>query len=334
MTGLDDVDRRVLDLIQAEFPLSPSPCVELGRRAGLSAEEAQERVASLRRRGLIRRIGGVINSRRLGLVGTLVGMKVPPDCVDEVAAIVNDLSNVTHNYLREDDYNMWFTVTAASRDEVTAILSDLRRRTGIEDILDLPSLRTFKINVQLRFGSLQPPAASHQEEGEAGGPRTRPGGGGPAALGPSQKAVLAQLQGDLPDGPEPYDAMAKRAGLPVDEFLATARGLVESGVLRRVSALVNHIRAGFGASAMCVWEVPPERVAQAGRLMAAFDEVTHCYQRPTSPGWPYALYAMVHGRTREESASIARRIADAVRPVSYRLLFSVRELKKRSLRPF
>ena len=84
---------------------------------------------------------------------------------------------------------------------------------------------------------------------------------------------------------------------------------------------------------MCVWQVPPERVTEAGRIMAGFDEVTHCYERPTSPEWPYALYTMVHGRTREESESIARRIADAVQPLSYRLLYSLRELKKRSLRP-
>ncbi len=148
-----------------------------------------------------------------------------------------------------------------------------------------------------------------------------------------EKAVLAQLQDDVPDGPEPYDVMAERAGMPVDEFLAAARGLVDAGYLRRVSALLNHVQAGFRGNAMCVWEVPPERVVEAGRIMAGFDEVTHCYERPTSPDWPYALYTMVHGRTREESESIARRIADAVQPLSYELLYSLRELKKRSLRP-
>jgi len=153
MPDLDDIDRRVLDVIQAAFPLCRSPYAELGRRVGLSAEAAMARVQSLRERGLIRRIGGVVNSRELGLVGTLVGMKVPPDRIDAVAAVVNAVPNVTHNYLREDDYDMWFTITAASRDDVTAILADIREKTGIEDVLDLPSLRTFKINVHLGFGA-------------------------------------------------------------------------------------------------------------------------------------------------------------------------------------
>jgi len=147
----------------------------------------------------------------------------------------------------------------------------------------------------------------------------------------TQRAVLSHLQGDLPAGPEPYDELAERAGMTVEAFLATARGLVEAGYLRRVSALLHHVEAGFRGNAMVAWEVPADRVAEAGRAMAGFDAVSHCYERPALPGWPYTLYTMLHARTREDAAAVVRRIADAVRPASYRVLYSLRELKKRSL---
>ena len=151
LTTLDETDRRILAIIQAEFPLCRRPYRDIARRAGMPVGDVLERVRNLRRRGIIRRIGGVLDSRRLGLVGTLVALRVPTDRIDEVAAIINALPNVTHNYLREHDYNMWFTVTAGSREEVAAIVERLRRETSIDDLLDLPSEQTYKINVRLDF---------------------------------------------------------------------------------------------------------------------------------------------------------------------------------------
>lgn len=149
--GLGEKDRRILELIQSEFPLDRSPYREIAKRTGLSEEEAQDRVSALRRSGVIRRIGGVLNSRKLGFVGTLVGMKVPPDRIDDVADVVNALPNVTHNYLREHEYNMWFTISATSPEKLAEIVEHVKCRSGITEILNLPSLKTFKINVQLNF---------------------------------------------------------------------------------------------------------------------------------------------------------------------------------------
>ncbi len=148
----------------------------------------------------------------------------------------------------------------------------------------------------------------------------------------TQRKVLGLLQGDLPDGPEPYDVLARGIGLPVEEFLTVARGLIQAGYLRKVSALINHYQAGFQANAMCVWDIAAERVDDAGETMASFDEVTHCYRRPVSEKWPYALFCMVHRRSREECEAIARRIAEAINPTDYHVIYSTRELKKRSIR--
>jgi siroheme decarboxylase len=152
------------------------------------------------------------------------------------------------------------------------------------------------------------------------------------ALTPVQKRVLELLQGDLPDGPAPYDILAARAGMTADEFLREARALLAEGRLRKVCALLHHRVAGFHANAMCVWALPEARVDSAGEIMAGFAEVTHCYRRPVSERWPYALFCMIHGRTRESCESVAGRIAVAIHPTDYRLIYSTRELKKQSLR--
>ena len=151
----------------------------------------------------------------------------------------------------------------------------------------------------------------------------------------TQKNVLRELQGDLPDSSEPYEVMAERVGIATEEFISVAGGLIQSGYLRKVCALVNHLQAGFSANAMCVWRVPPERVEEAGEAMAGFEEVTHCYSRPVSEKWAYAIFSMIHGRSRQECEQVVRRIANAVNPIDYRMIYSTRELKKRSLQlPF
>jgi len=146
-----------------------------------------------------------------------------------------------------------------------------------------------------------------------------------------ERKVLFALQGDLPAEPRPYDSLAADAGLAVEDFLRVARGLVKAGYLRKVTALLNHYQAGFQANAMCIWDVPPERVDEAGEIMAGFDEVTHCYRRPVSKEWRYAIFCMVHGRSRADCEEVIRRIAEAVTPVDYQIIYSTAELKKRSL---
>ena len=121
--------------------------------------------------------------------------------------------------------------------------------------------------------------------------------------------MLDLLQGDLPDGLEPYDALAGRAGLPVETFLATARELIQCGCFRRISALVNHSQVGFPANALCVWQVPAGREDEVGRAIAAFTAVTRCYRRPVSDDWPYAIFCTIHGRKRAACEETARQIA-------------------------
>ena len=143
---MDNLDKRLLDIIQTDFPLEPRPYAVLGERLQLTEAEVLARVRALRQRGLIRRIGANFQSAALGFRSTLCAAKVPQEKLDAFVAEVNALPGATHNYLRGHAYNVWFTLIGPSWDAVCATLEELSRRTGV-DILNLPASRLYKIRV-------------------------------------------------------------------------------------------------------------------------------------------------------------------------------------------
>ena len=150
LAALDSVDRQLLDIIQTDFPLSPRPYAELGQRLGLDEQEVLDRVRDLKARKIIRRLGANFQSAKLGFVSTLCAAKVSPDKMDAFVAEVNAKPGVTHNYLREHDYNIWFTLISPSREETQAILDGITEATGVP-ILNLPATKLFKIRVDFRM---------------------------------------------------------------------------------------------------------------------------------------------------------------------------------------
>jgi DNA-binding Lrp family transcriptional regulator len=143
---MDAIDKKILDLIQTDFPLDPRPFARIGEQCGLTEAEALARVRALKGKGIIRRIGANFQSRKLGWTSTLCAAQVPEDKLDEFVAEVNSQPGVTHNYLRRHAYNVWFTLIAPDLDKVREILADITAKTGIE-ILNLPAEKTFKIKV-------------------------------------------------------------------------------------------------------------------------------------------------------------------------------------------
>jgi len=153
-------------------------------------------------------------------------------------------------------------------------------------------------------------------------------------LSETEKNIVRFFQGDLPLEPRPFQKAAEILGLKEEEILAYLKAFQKEGLIRRFGAAIRHWQAGITANAMVVWRVPEEDVEAAGRKLASFKEVTHCYQRKTRPGWPYNLFAMIHGRTREECEALALKLAQAIGCYDYRVIFSTAELKKESMRYF
>jgi len=150
----------------------------------------------------------------------------------------------------------------------------------------------------------------------------------------TDRAIFREIQDDMPLTDRPYAEIGERVGVSEDEVIRRVRRAVDTGVIRRFGATLRHQKAGVSANGMAVYVVPPERTDEIGPIMASFPEVSHCYQRPTFDGWPYTLFAMVHGPTKDFCREVARRISEKTGISDYRILFSTREFKKTSMEYF
>ncbi|MBE0418484.1 MAG: Lrp/AsnC family transcriptional regulator [Coriobacteriia bacterium] len=332
MAELTDLDKRVLTEIQAHFPVAPAPYAVLAERVGATEADVHASVLTMKRDEVIRRIGAIFDSHRLGYRSTLCAIAVPRERVDEVASLIGCYPNVTHNYLREDRYNIWFTLIAESAQRIEQILIEIAAATRIEDILDLPAIRLFKIRVDFDL------TGSREGRGEAP-PIMKPAETEAVTLSDDEKALARLLQDDLPETLTPFADLAARLrdrGVDVTEEWVIERtaAWVENGVIRRFGAAIKHHKTGFASNAMGVWTAPEDRIEEVGAIMASFEEVSHCYERPKAPTWPANMYTMIHGRSREECEDVARRIREATGLPEPRLLYSVREFKKTSMRYF
>jgi DNA-binding Lrp family transcriptional regulator len=231
---------------------------------------------------------------------------------------------VSHNYLRNHDFNMWFTI-AVEEDSALGLqgtLDVIQELTGAESIRQLPTLRLFKIRMDLELvgGTDELAKSAVAEE--------------PIELGKQpydelDMAVIRATQGDMPIVAEPYAAAAAELGMSVDALIQHLRGMVDRGLLRRVAAILFHRRAGFSANGMGVWQVPDEHIAEVGPRMAAYRGISHCYQRPTYADWHYSIFTMAHGRSKEECDAILDAIAADNPEIQDRAtLYSSTEFKK------
>jgi siroheme decarboxylase len=143
---MDEIDKKILNILQKEFPLEEQPFLIVGEWCGISEDETIRRVRKMKKSGIIRRIGAVFDGAKLGRVSTLCAARVPEEKIENFVAVVNANKNVTHNYRRDNEYNIWFTVSAATAKELKAFLKEVKEQTGVTDILDMRAIRTFKIN--------------------------------------------------------------------------------------------------------------------------------------------------------------------------------------------
>jgi DNA-binding Lrp family transcriptional regulator len=320
---LDELDKQLLNLMQSRFPLEPRPYLRVAGAAGISEDEALRRVRRLVDDRIIRQITPIFDTRVLGYESMLVAAKVDPENPWRAAEAINAHPGVSHNYLRNHDFNMWFTI-AIPPDSTLGLdrtLEILAEEAGAESVRKLPTLRLFKINMNLEMagGTDKLAAAASVEE---------PKDPEPAELDELDIAVIRALQGDMPVVPEPYAPAAERLGISQQQLLERLEEQRERRILRRVAAILFHRRAGFSANGMGVWKVPEDKVLEVGPKMAAFRGVSHCYQRPTYPDWPYSIFTMAHGRSKEECDAILDAIAEETGITERATLYSSTEFKK------
>ena len=326
---LDDNDRKLLNLMQGSFPIAARPYGHVAEMCGLAEAEVMSRVTHLLRQRIIRQVTPIFDTRALGYSSMLVAAKVDPEYPHRAAEVINAHPGVSHNYLRTHEFNLWFTIATEpdSRLGLQGTLEVLAREAGAESVRQLPTLKLFKIRMDLEMeGDTQALASVTQA--------TEPIELDPQPYDDLDISVIRALQGDMPVVQEPYAAAAAEVGMPQERFLTHLSGMQERGLLRRVAAILYHRRAGFSANGMGVWKVPDEQISDIGRRMAAVRGVSHCYQRPTYEDWPYSVFTMAHGRSKQECDAVLDAIATDTGIHERATLYSSTEFKKIRLQYF
>ena len=330
---MDLTDRKLLNLIQSRFPLADRPYAELGEDLGIEEGDVIERLTSLKRKNVLRQIGAIFDTRRLGYKTTLVAMAFDPDNLHRSALRINRHPGVSHNYAREGSYfNLWFTLAVPPDHELEATVAGMAEETKALDVRVMPTIRFFKIGVN--FDMVRQEGSSFNYSPDGFDNTAAKDWNKAVPLTEEDKSVIRELQEDLPLVPRPFDDMALRLGKTTAELFALAQDFQDRRFMRRYSAVLHHRRSGFRANAMIVWKVPPERSEEVGMTMAQHSAVTHCYERPTFPDWPYTHFTMVHATSTEGCEAIEREISEATGITDRLLLYSTREYKKTRVRYF
>ncbi|HOE62066.1 MAG TPA: hypothetical protein PLJ32_09130 [Kiritimatiellia bacterium] len=338
-----DAEAEAVVALQRGIPLCERPFAEIGRGCGLSEEAVIALARRLLASGEARRFGAVFDARRMGYRSVLCAVSVPSEQIVDVAAKVTICPGVTHAYERgwpaelasdlpggprgRNWPNLWFTL-AAPAGTFAAELETLRAACRPFAIHGLPAIRRFKIDVVFDVRT--------RDRDERVGPCPPIAEPTSPSVGWDERAreVVRLMQGDLPVDARLFATVAERLGLDESALLGLLCSWRDAGVLRRVGLLLRHREIGFKANGMCCWDMSEEAVMEAGRRVAAFPEVTHCYERPRMEIFPFRLYAMIHTSDWEETRQLFERISREAGLTDGHLLLSLTEFKKTSMKFF
>lgn len=309
----------ILSRIQKQFPLVAKPFAVIADELNMTEDEVLEILQAEKEADIIRQTSAIFDTKRLGYKSSLVAFKVQKEKIDAAVEIINSHPGISHNYERNHDFNIWFTLGVSpdsklGLEETVAILAKL---TQADDAIILPTLKLFKINVKLNTTGKDEKKEKvkkviHKE----------------VNMTPLHHEIVRKAQYDIEMVSEPFKQMVDELGIDYDKFFGILKELQDAGYMRRFASILNHRKAGFNANAMVVWDVDEEKGEEIGATAAEFSAVSHCYLRPKYPNWPYNLFTMVHGKTREETNSIIADMAKEIESVSHRPLYSSREFKK------
>ena len=325
---IDLIDKQLLNDIQWSFPLEDRPYLEISKRYNMTEDEVMNRIAYMKDISLIRQINAIFDTRRLGYKSALVAFAVKPDKLDYIANEVNKHPGVSHNYERNHEFNMWFTLAVPPYGEMKTDLDRLSSLDGVIKYRLLPTLKLYKIGVRLDMvNDDDTEKAKPIDEVKQLNPKK-------FEITEDDKHFIRELQKDLKVIPEPFKEMAENLGITTTELFAKAKEYEKNGVMRRFAAILRHRDAGFSANGMVVWQVPEDRIDEIGYKIAAFPQVSHCYRRPVYSDWQFNLFSMIHARTLEAAERIAVEMSETVGIKDYRILFSSREFKKERVKYF
>ena len=311
--------QEILSRIQKNFPLTAQPFKAIADELGMSEDEVISVLQEEKKKNIIRQTSAIFDTKRLGYTSSLVAFKIAKDKISDAVKIINSHPGISHNYERNHDFNIWFTLAVApdSKFGLDKTVEIIAKLTQAQDYITLPTLKLFKISVKLN-------TTGKDEKKE----KVKKVEHTEMELSKLHHEIIQRAQYDIEITSEPFKKTIDELGISYETFFSILKELQEAGIMRRFASILNHRKAGFNANAMVVWEVDEENGEEIGAKAAAFSAVSHCYLRPKYPNWPYNLFTMVHGKTTEETNGIIAEMANEIESKSHMPLYSSREFKK------
>ena len=310
----------LLNLIQKEFPIEERPFKTLAEKLNSTEKEVLDLYGKLKEDKIIRQTSAIFDTKSLGYKSSLVAFKV--NDIENAAKFINTHPGVSHNYERDNEYNLWFTI-AVEPDSVLGLEKTVKimaEKVNAIDYLILPTKKMFKISVQL---DVKGDRAKKEEVKKTKKQNI--------SLTKEDKNLINLLQKDIEVKEKPFEDIVKELQIDYETLQKESRKLKEAGVMRRFASILYHRKAGFKANAMVVWKIPENlenEIEEIGYKIASFSAVSHCYQRPVYEKWQYPLFSMIHAKTKEEVDEVVKEISKETGLIDYKYLYSTKEFKK------
>jgi len=321
LTSLDELDKELLNEIQSTFPLVTRPFDAIAKKFDTTPKIIKEHLNNLKKVGILRQLSAIFDTRKLGYTSSLVAMEIEHDKLEYVASQINRHPGVSHNYEREHQFNLWFTLAVPPGADLKTEVDKFNVLKGIKKVRMLPTLQLFKIGVKLDMvDEKKHEIAPTEKKKEIKNVKFEPT--------EEDKNFIRELQKDMEIIDEPFVKAAKNLGITENELFDKMKHYEDIGVMRRFAAILRHRKVGFTANGMIVWKVPEDRISEVGEKLGAFPQVSHCYERPTYSDWPYNVFSMIHCKTHDEAHEMAKTIQEQIQVPDYDILFSSREFKK------
>ncbi|HNX22421.1 MAG TPA: Lrp/AsnC family transcriptional regulator [Spirochaetota bacterium] len=321
-----DNEALVLNRVQKGIPGVSEPFLAIAEEIGLSENEVLETVLRLKENKVIRNISGIFEGKKLGYYLSLVAFEVPADKTDSAAAVISSHPGVSHNYLRNHRYNIWFTLAEENEDEFYKTVAILASKSGALDSLVLINEKLLKIGVFLNIGDSEESSEVTPARGSE-----QPAYG---KLDETAKEAVLLLQNDLPVERSPFKKIAGSGKYIHGEkqLLSYFSDFSASGIMRRYAAVLKHRSAGYTANAMTAWKTTDHTPME---LFINEKSISHLYLRTVFPGrWEHPLFAMIHAKSNDELQNIINRLSEKSGIKDYLSLSSLKEFKKKRVRYF
>ncbi|MBK9080420.1 MAG: Lrp/AsnC family transcriptional regulator [Hyphomicrobium sp.] len=315
------LENRLLEEWQRDLPIVPRPFAVMADRMDATEANVIGCLKGLQAKGAISRVGGVVRPNTLG-ASTLAAMAVPDLEANSVADVLVREPGINHVYLRENDWNLWFVVTGPDRGYIESVLHRITQRTGYR-VLELRLERAFYIDLGFSLRGAPEEASQHANLYRADHR--------PYAIEDGDRELVQTLTLGLPLVPQPFEAIASRLQRTEADVIARITALTSAGIVPRLGVIVRHRALGWRSNAMVVWDIPPDRIEETGKMLAATPGINLCYRRTRYAGdWPYNLYCMIHAKSRDEAISILTQASEAsgLDDVPRKILFSLRCFKQ------